>query len=369
MWTTEELDNLVIKQGKHKPPNGSVEACAMEASYLRWAVKQGWNKKKIVTGWSDSLDCVCPYIGAFVRCWNDAIKDDEVRTRIFTPEFLDLLPGTKGDDALMLRRMWMGIDWDIRVRTPAFLRLAKLDAIADALAAMALIDSQAKLNDARAMISEARRQGAAARAAARAAAGAAAGDAAWDAAGDAAGAAAWAAAWAAVRAAAGAAAWAAARDAAGDAARDAAWAAAWDAAWAAARDAAWAAARDAAGDAARDAAWAAAWDAAWGRSQAAGCANGQRDTGEREGSHHPNVCDSMRIEDAVSGRVVLDEQRQVIGRIKEVHLPIAWRWVWVTLPFWAYSALWLVVYLVVRSLFVLFGYDANGYRRPKWMRW
>ena len=29
----------------------------------------------------------------------------------------------------------------------------------------------------------------------------------------------------------------------------------------------------------------------------------------------------MRIEDAVSGRVVLDEQRQVIGRIKEVHLP------------------------------------------------
>jgi hypothetical protein len=209
-----DIDNLTILNGNHKPPNGEVKVCAMEAAYLRWAARQGWDKKRIVSGWTDSLDCVCPTIGAFVRRWNDNISDDATRTRIFTPELLDLLPDTKGDGALMLRRMWMAIDWDIRTRTPAFLRLANLEACAVALESLAPIASQARLNDARATCEDARKQGAAARAAARAAA--------WDAAGD--------TAWAAACAAAGAAAWAAAGDtawaAARDAARDAAWAAA-----------------------------------------------------------------------------------------------------------------------------------------------
>jgi hypothetical protein len=226
-----DIDNLTILHGNHEPPNGAVKACAMEAAYLRWAARQGWSKKRIVSGWTDSLDCVCPTIGAFVRRWNDNISDDSTRTRIFTPDLLDLLPDTKGDDALLLRRMWMAIDWDIRTRTPAFLRLAKLEACAVALESLAPIDSQERLNDARAACEEARRQGAAA------------GAAAWAAAGDAAVAAAGAAAWAAAGAAAGAAARDAARAAARAAAGDAAWAAAWDAAWAAA----W----DAAGDAAR----------------------------------------------------------------------------------------------------------------------
>ena len=254
MWTIEQLDKLPIKHGNHKAPNGAVDACdacAMEAAYLRWAIRQGWPQKRIVEGWTDSLDCVDPFIGGFVRRWNDMIQDDAVRTRIFTPDLLDRLPGTKIDDALMLRRIWLAIDWDIRTRTPAFLRLAKLESCATALEALAPIDSQEKLANARADCEEARAAaGDAARAAERDAAWAAAGDAAWDAARDAA----WAAAWDAARAAAGDAARAAARAAAGDAAGDAARAAAWDAAWAAAGDAAW--------DAARDAAWAAAWDAA-----------------------------------------------------------------------------------------------------------
>jgi hypothetical protein len=212
MWTVEELERLPIKKGNHEKPNGVVEACAMEAAYLRWAIRQGWPKKKIVSGWTDKLDCVDLYIGSFVRNWNDSISDDEARTRIFSPDLLDRLPGTKGGDVLMLRRMWMGVDWDIRVRTPAFLRLAKLDAIASAVAALPVIDSQKRLNEARATLMEAQKQGTAA----------------WDAA--------WAAAWAAARDAA----WAAARAAARDAARAAALAAAWDAAW----DAALAAARE-----------------------------------------------------------------------------------------------------------------------------
>jgi hypothetical protein len=245
-----DIDNLTIRHGKHNPPNGRVETCAMEAAYLRWATRKGLPKKKIVTGWTDSLACVCPLIGGFVRNWNDGIADtpegDATRTRIFTPEILDLLPETRGDDALMRRRMWMAIDWDIRTRTPAFLRLANLETCAVALESLPEIVSQAGLTNARVACKEARKQGAAARAAARAAAWAAAGDAAWDAAGAAAWAAAGAAAWAAARAAAGAAAW----DAAGAAARAAA--------GAAARGAAGAAARAAAGDAARDAAGAAA---------------------------------------------------------------------------------------------------------------
>ena len=236
-WNLEQLDALTIKCGSHEKPNGQVQACAMEAAYLRWAIKQDWPKSKIVAGWTDSLDCVCPTIGAFVRRWNDNISNDETRTRIFTPDLLDLLPGTKGDDDVMLRRMWMAVDWDIRTRTPAFLRLAKLDACALALEALAPIDSQEALACARLACEEARNQVAAAW------------DAAWDAARDAA----WDAARAAARDAAGDAAGDAARDAARAAARDAAG----DAAWAAARDAA----RTAAGAAAGDAAWTAAWTA------------------------------------------------------------------------------------------------------------
>jgi len=230
-----DLDHLPIKRGNHRAPNGAVQACAMEAAYLRWAARQGWSKKKIVSGWTDKLECVCPLIGAFVRNWNDSISSDEVRTRIFTPELLDLLPDTKGGDELLLRRMWMAIDWDIRTRTPAFLRLAKLDACALALESLPEIRSQEDIANARSVCEEARKQGDAAWAVARAAAGDAAGDAAGAAAWAAAGAAAGAAARAAARAAAGDAAWAAARAAAGAAARAAARAAAGDAAWAALR--------------------------------------------------------------------------------------------------------------------------------------
>ena len=49
MRTTEEkakwqniraLDKLTISHGAHKEPNGEVQACAMEAAYLRWSVNQ-----------------------------------------------------------------------------------------------------------------------------------------------------------------------------------------------------------------------------------------------------------------------------------------------------------------------------------------
>jgi hypothetical protein len=207
--TLTSLRGLRIGHGQHKPPNGKVEACVMEAAFLRWAIRQGWSKQQIVSSWTDSAPCICPVIGGFLRRWNDGIADgsegDATRTRLFTPAIQDMIVGTRADDGVLLRRMWLAIDWDLRTRTPAFLRLAKLDACAVALEALPEIHSQADLADARAACEEARKQGdaawaaawaaagaaalAAARAAARAAAGAAAGDAAGAAAGDAAGAA------------------------------------------------------------------------------------------------------------------------------------------------------------------------------------
>jgi hypothetical protein len=187
--------------------------------------------------WSDHPKCACPVISTFLRSWNDDLLDDE-RDTLLRPLIPQLI-GTRGDVAMERRRATMAADWLIRVHTPAWLRLAKLDAHADALAALPEITDFAQCPSLMPTLNAAKQDADAAEAAARAAAEAAAWDAAWD----------------------------AARAAAWDAAEDAAW----DAAWDAARDAAWDAARAAARDAARDAAWAAArdaardaaWDAAW----------------------------------------------------------------------------------------------------------
>jgi len=201
--TAEQLaliERVHLDEGTHA--NFEAGVCAMElVSYLAGEP------------FSDHPQCVCPVLGAFVRSWNDALPDDE-RDALLKP-LLPRLIGTRGSDALAERRALMAADWLVRVHTPAWLRLAKLNAQADALANLPEITSMAQIPSIRGPIEAAQRDAAAAWDAARTAARTAAWDAAWDAAGD--------AAWDA----AGAAAW----DAAGDAA--------WDAAWAAARDAAW----------------------------------------------------------------------------------------------------------------------------------
>ena len=184
--------------------------------------------------WSDHPECVCPVLGAFMRSWNDGLPSDAERNRLLLP-LIPRLIGTRGSPALEQRRATMAADWLVRVHTPAWLRLAKLDTQAAALEALPEVVDFAKCQPLIPALEAARSASAAARAAASAAARAAALDAAW----------------------------AAARAAAGDAALDAAWAAASAAAWDAAGDAAWAAAWDAASAAAWDAAWAAAWAAAW----------------------------------------------------------------------------------------------------------
>ena len=180
-----------LKRGAH-PANDS-EMCVMEA------VAYVTHKE-----WSDSPPCVCPVLGAFMRAWNDGLHDDEERTRLLKPLIPDLI-NTRGSKTLEGRRATMAADWLVRVHTPAWLRLAKLDKQADALASLPEITDFAQCSSLMPTLNAARSDARAARDAARAAA--------WAASGDAARAAAWAAARAAARAASGDAAWAAAWDA------------------------------------------------------------------------------------------------------------------------------------------------------------
>jgi hypothetical protein len=211
----QQIEALALKSGSHEEFEQGM--CVMEAvSYVAGEP------------WSDAPQCACPVITAFMVSWNDALPTDEDRDRLLK-SLIPLLVGTRSTPAVEQRRATMAADWLIRVHTPAWLRLAKLETQAAALESLPEITDFAQCPSLMPALNAARKDADAARAAAGAAARDAARDAAWAAAGDAA----WAAAWAAAWDAAGDAAWAAAWDAAGDAARDAAWAAA----WAAARDA------------------------------------------------------------------------------------------------------------------------------------
>src|SRR6185312_1080415 len=154
------LDKLgPLKRGAHEGPDDG--ACIMEAVAYVAGEK-----------WSDAPKCACPVISAFLRAWNDSLGDDE-RDTLLRPLIPQLI-NTKGSKALERRRALMAADWLVRVHTPAWLRLAKLDAHADALAALPEITDMAQMPLIRGPIEAAQRDAAAAW------------DAAWDAARDAA---------------------------------------------------------------------------------------------------------------------------------------------------------------------------------------
>jgi hypothetical protein len=201
----ERINKRELRSGSHPaPPNGTVEACVMEAvAYVAGET------------WSDHPTCACPVLAAFMRAWNDGLPSDADRTRLLRP-LIPKLVGSKSTPEVERRRADMAADWFIRVYTPTWLGMVDgLKPEAEKLRALAPLSDRASFEAAVPVVKEAQRSSAAA----------------WDAAWDAASAAAWAAAWAAASA----------------AARDAAWAAAWDAASAAAS----AAARDAASAAAK----------------------------------------------------------------------------------------------------------------------
>lgn len=214
-----DLDALALAKGSHPANDG---LCVMEAVAF-------------VAGepHSDSPTCACPVVGTFLRYWNDGLDDAaRQRLKVFVPRLI----GSKASRAVEVRRAWLATDWLVRVYTPAWLRLAKLEEQAVALESLPEMTARS-----------AEEEGDAVNAATRAAKSTA-----WDAASENASARAlatarapWTVAWIVAES--------AVESAAGDAARATA------TAWSAASVAAWA---DAVWHAAREAAWSVAMDSA-----------------------------------------------------------------------------------------------------------
>ena len=100
-----------LKAGGHNPPNGTAEACVMEAVAF-------------VAGepWSDHPACVSPCIGAFLRNWNDALPTDADRDRLLRP-LIPTVIGTRTNDADEQTRAFMAMDWLMRECVPAWFDL------------------------------------------------------------------------------------------------------------------------------------------------------------------------------------------------------------------------------------------------------
>ncbi len=75
------LDGIVLKASSHHTREAGV--CSMEA--VAWLAGEPH---------SDRPACACPVIGAFMIAWNDALPDDETRTRLLKP-LLPLLVGSR----------------------------------------------------------------------------------------------------------------------------------------------------------------------------------------------------------------------------------------------------------------------------------
>ena len=162
----ERAMSATLLKGAHDKPNGEFQACVMEAVAF-------------VAGepWSDHPKCASPVIGAFMRVWNDGLNEDD-RNRLLKPLIVKLV-GTRGSKALENRRATMAADWFIRVQTPAWLRLAKLDKHADLLASMPEITDFSKAPSLMPALTAERTDAYAAWAVAGDAAGAVAGAVAW----------------------------------------------------------------------------------------------------------------------------------------------------------------------------------------------
>ena len=142
-----------LKHGSHSPNDD--EMCVMEA--VAYVTHKDW---------TDSPPCVCPVLGAFMRAWNDGLPNDEDRTRLLKP-FIPKLINTRGSAKLEQRRATMAADWLIRTHTVAWLRLAKLDRQADALASLPEITDFAQCPSLMPTLEAVRKDADAARAAAR----------------------------------------------------------------------------------------------------------------------------------------------------------------------------------------------------------
>lgn len=146
------LESLVLLRGSHDTREEG--CCFMEAA--AWAAGEPH---------SDESPSVCPRIGSFLRTWNDDL--DDTSRQILKP-YITKVVGTRSTRAVEYRREWMLTDWMVRVYTPAWLRLARLDDEAIALEQLGAITSPKRLALSRPALEAARAAAVAAWAAAQA---------------------------------------------------------------------------------------------------------------------------------------------------------------------------------------------------------
>ncbi len=72
---------------------------------------------------SDHPQCTSTAVGAFVRCWNDDLSDED-RDRLLKP-LLPRLVGSAGDSDTEIARSYLALDWLCRIYTPAWLDLVE----------------------------------------------------------------------------------------------------------------------------------------------------------------------------------------------------------------------------------------------------
>lgn len=148
----ERLIGFTLLAGKHNA-NEQQQWCLLEA--VAWVAGEPW---------SDHPECVDPVLAAFGRAWNDALPDQD-RTRLLAP-FIPQLVGTRSTPDVQDTRAFMAADWAVRVYTPTWLTLAKLEDHAHALSELGELVSVESCESAMTRIAAA---GVAARVAARAA--------------------------------------------------------------------------------------------------------------------------------------------------------------------------------------------------------
>lgn len=149
--------------GKGVLPDGTVDACLVQRSYLRaWCHEHPDSPLADIVGKDipDGEPTVSPVLRAFAVALNDGLPDDE-RQRLAPYE--ERLLGTRGSAAIESQRAWMATDWLVRSFTPTWLRKCGLGDRADQLASLPELTGSALAKAAQPIIERARAEADAAR--------------------------------------------------------------------------------------------------------------------------------------------------------------------------------------------------------------
>ncbi|HXI18757.1 MAG TPA: hypothetical protein VNM48_20520 [Chloroflexota bacterium] len=141
------LHRITIKSGSHDAPapDQPLEECAL--CVQEWYAFLAGIEHTDAPEHEPDAD-VSPVIARIARRLNDAIYDDELRTRLLVP-LLPLQKGTAGSRQLEERRGWRALDWLVRENLPAWCDLVPaLSEAGQALRALGPVTDRTSLTEA-----------------------------------------------------------------------------------------------------------------------------------------------------------------------------------------------------------------------------